>query len=231
MECRRPHIVSGQQMDAMGSNAWTVVLQDNDREEGTEMGLQATQPRAFARENYQPDKLDELILYVAGKSADDPSFGKTKLNKILFFSDFQAYRQLGRSITGSIYWRLPQGPCPQQLLPALQRLGDDIELVEEPTLVGVRSRPIAKRQAEISKFDAPEIALVDEVMDRLNGLSAKAVSELSHEHLGWQIVADQQEIPYAAAMCAPVELEPEILDWVEEVAQDVGLVGASPMQR
>ncbi|HZQ34888.1 MAG TPA: hypothetical protein VFD32_03070 [Dehalococcoidia bacterium] len=46
-------------------------------------------------------KLGELILYVAEKSSDDPRFGATKLNNILFFSDFLAFGQLGRSITGA----------------------------------------------------------------------------------------------------------------------------------
>ena len=48
-------------------------------------------------------KLKELVLYIAQKSEDDPSFGATKLNKILFAADFYFFGQTGRSITGASY--------------------------------------------------------------------------------------------------------------------------------
>ncbi len=40
-------------------------------------------------------KFAELILYVSQKSTFDSTFGSTKLNKILYFSDFLAYGKLG----------------------------------------------------------------------------------------------------------------------------------------
>ncbi len=45
-------------------------------------------------------KLVELILYIADKCENDPHFGKTKLNKILFFSDMLYYGFFGNAITG-----------------------------------------------------------------------------------------------------------------------------------
>ena len=44
-------------------------------------------------------RLLELILYVAEKCQDDPKFGATKLNKILWWADFLAYAQHGTPIT------------------------------------------------------------------------------------------------------------------------------------
>jgi hypothetical protein len=35
-------------------------------------------------------KMKELILYLASKSEDDPRFSSTKLNKLLFYCDFEA---------------------------------------------------------------------------------------------------------------------------------------------
>ncbi len=51
-------------------------------------------------------KFRELILFIARETKDDRSCGATKLNKILFYSDFRAYEQLGRSITGECYQNL-----------------------------------------------------------------------------------------------------------------------------
>ena len=57
-------------------------------------------------------KLKELVLYIAQKSEDDPSFGATKLNKILFAADFYFFGQTGRSITGASYVHRGKGPVP-----------------------------------------------------------------------------------------------------------------------
>ncbi len=51
-------------------------------------------------------KLRELIIHVATLSGMDEPFGATKLNKILFNADFEAYRQWGKSISGQEYFAL-----------------------------------------------------------------------------------------------------------------------------
>src|ERR1700733_10925348 len=64
----------------------------------------------------------ELMLYVSEKCASDPKFGATKLNKILFYADFLAYAELGNSITGFEYQKLPHGPAPRRILTVRRRL-------------------------------------------------------------------------------------------------------------
>ena len=66
--------------------------------------------------------LGELILYVAGKCSEDRMFGAIKLNKILWWSDFLAYAQYGRPITGVQYRRLGHGPAPRQFIPVRDAL-------------------------------------------------------------------------------------------------------------
>ena len=66
------------------------------------------------------DKFKELILYVCEKSATDPNFGATKLNKILFLSDFWAYAYCGRPITGVEYMKLRFGPAPEGVRPTVE---------------------------------------------------------------------------------------------------------------
>ncbi len=51
-------------------------------------------------------KLGELMLFISKRTAEDRRFGATKLNKVLFFSDFLAYRLLGDPITGAQYRKL-----------------------------------------------------------------------------------------------------------------------------
>jgi hypothetical protein len=47
---------------------------------------------------WRPGRFKDAVLYIAEQLADDPTFGSTKLNKILYFSDTAAYRKLGRPI-------------------------------------------------------------------------------------------------------------------------------------
>jgi hypothetical protein len=40
---------------------------------------------------FDEDRFRELVLYIAHKTKDDPTFGRTKLAKVLFSRDFVAY--------------------------------------------------------------------------------------------------------------------------------------------
>ena len=65
---------------------------------------------------FNQEKFTELIVYIAEQSKDDPFFGPVKLNKILYYADFRAYRELGHSITGASYRKLTEGSCPPPVL-------------------------------------------------------------------------------------------------------------------
>lgn len=143
------------------------------------------------------------MLYVAAKCETHRRFGATKLNKILFFADFAAYEQRGKSITGAAYQRLPAGPAPVELKPA------EAELVQSQRAV-VRTAPIpgwshpekrlvALKPPDLSLFDGEEIAIVDAVIDDLEDATAADVSEMTHRLPGWQLAKDGEEIPYFTA--------------------------------
>ena len=57
-------------------------------------------------------KFRELLVYIANKCENDIYFGATKLNKILFYSDFICYYMHGKPITGAEYKALQRGPVP-----------------------------------------------------------------------------------------------------------------------
>lgn len=146
-------------------------------------------------------KFRELLLYISKACAADETFGAIKLNKILFFSDFFAYRQSRQSITGASYQRLNHGPAPKCLLP-VQR-----ELVEERALAiqqierygKVQKRPVVLREPDLSAFDAKEIAIVDQVIRELWGITAADTSELSHG-FWWKLAKNREEIPIEVSL-------------------------------
>ncbi len=141
----------------------------------------------------------ELVLYICQKCATDPKFGATKLNKILYFSDFLAYAQLGKPITGFEYQRLVNGPAPRRMLPMREEMERKRLLgVQLIALKGGRTqhRVVNLRPPSLAVFDAAEISLVDRIIEELWDLDAEAVSDLSHRMMGWKLADLGETIPY-----------------------------------
>jgi hypothetical protein len=153
--------------------------------------------RKKMRENEK--KFRELVLYISQKCANDPRFGATKLNKILFYSDFLSYALTGNPITGFEYQKLPNGPAPRRLLPVREAMVRDEELaLQDITLSNgmTQKRTVNLRNPKPELFGGREIALVDEVIQRLSPFNATEVSELSHQRVGWIAASDNETIPY-----------------------------------
>jgi hypothetical protein len=72
----------------------------------------ATQPTF----EFNESKFRNLLLHLSTLCEDDPRFGATKLNKLLYYIDFGAYRLLGQPVTGATYQNLPEGPAPRELV-------------------------------------------------------------------------------------------------------------------
>jgi hypothetical protein len=155
------------------------------------------------------DKMRELILYVSQQSQDDPAFGATKLNKILFFADFLAYRLHGKAITGQPYQKLDFGPAPKCLLPLRGKMvgAGDLALQHRDYYGEKQVRTIALRNPDLGGFNGREIAVVDFVIKQLQDKNATEVTELSHRFAGWELAELGEEIPYQVALLdAPGEL-------------------------
>jgi hypothetical protein len=161
-------------------------------------------------------RLEELMLYVADRCDRHPTFGATKLNKILFIADFLAYARLGAPITGATYQRLPQGPAPRRLVPVRTQLASSGDAVAKTKQVfrKEQKRLVPLREANLGIFTAHEIAIVDEVIAELCGHTATEVSELSHQLPGWLLAENMEEIPYYTALLESADWMPdqEILD-------------------
>lgn len=150
--------------------------------------------------SYDSRKFEELLLYIAEQSVDDPKFGKTKLNKLLFYSDFLAYGTFGEPVTGAAYQRRPYGPVPRQITSARNALlarGDaTVEVAERFRYP--QERLVPKRPPNLSVFSNTEKALVDDVIKALWDKSAVEASEFSHQEFGWKIAPPGTIIPYSA---------------------------------
>ena len=171
---------------------------------------------------FNPAKFRELIVYIAQQCADDPTFGAVKLNKILFYADISAYRELQQPITGASYRKLSEGPAPKQLVEARESLVDAgrVTIQERPHFGLPQQRLVVERSAalDLSLFTERELELVDEVIEFFWRKSAREVSDYSLREPGWIMTDELEEIPYQAA-----HLSAEPLDQETELrAREVG---------
>ena len=172
-------------------------------------------------------KLKELVLLIAVKSEGDESFGKVKLNKLMFLADFMAYLDFGKSITGHEYQRLPWGPAPRQLLaivPAFCKPPEpdaDVAIRVNDYHGKQQERPFALRLPDTRVFAPEELMLVENLVSRFAGVNARDMSEMSHRFLGWRLAKDGQTIPYASVLVSerePTEEERRIGEKLEPLA-------------
>lgn len=143
-------------------------------------------------------KLAELILYVSDRCADDPRFGATKLNKILFYADFIAYGKLGKPITGQAYQKLKFGPAPRRLMPVRDGLiaASELAIQSKDHFGKGQKRTVALREANLSQFSGDEIAIVEDMIKAFWDANATEASEASHRTCAWKYADEGEDIPY-----------------------------------
>ena len=149
-------------------------------------------------------KIQELLVYIAKKSLHDPRFGRTKLNKILFYSDLISYKRLSKTITGVEYEHWDMGPVPKEIEDFKNEIlvSASSPLAESKTTFFDKTqyRLIALRDPDLKSFTPDEIAIIDEVITELWERTGSEASALSHLELGYQITRRNEKIPLAAAL-------------------------------
>ena len=178
-------------------------------------------PRKF---KFNADKFREAIVYIASRSERDPYFGAVKLNKALYFSDFAAYRRLGKPITGATYQNLAEGPAPRQMLPIRNEMirEGQVTLESRAYFNTVQQRIVPWRSPDVSHFSPAELAIVDEILEATSTLSARAVSDLSHLEMGWRLTQPGDTIPYESAWLSSGPLPQEAQEYAREVSERRG---------
>jgi hypothetical protein len=173
------------------------------------------------------EKLGELIVYISLKSASDPRFGATKLNKLLFFADYLAMGHFGKPISGVDYQHLPNGPAPRRLLPIRESLehSKSIAVQDVPLQSGnAMVRTLALRKANLEAFTADEIALVDDLIDKHWDDDADSISRTSHNYVGWKMTKNGDSIPYGSIFLSDAPLTEEEIYRGQELAKEYGWV-------
>ena len=174
---------------------------------------------------YDERKFTEALLYVATALADDPAGGAVKINKALFNADFGHMRAYGQPITGADYQKLPHGPAPRRLLPARSALIESgaAEMREELYLGRTVKRLVALREPDVSRFSPSERAMLDQAIEAEKRRSGAEASAASHREPGWQIVEENESIPYETAFLRQPVVTERVRRRVAELAAERSL--------
>lgn len=154
-----------------------------------------------AKNNFNPKKLKNIILYILEKCGGRPNLGETVLYKLLYFIDFDSFEINRQSISGLNYIHLQYGPVPvaNQYSPVIEEMKTKQELrIITSDYHGLK----IKRYINLVNYDldalAPkEIRVIDEVINSLSSMSASQIEEYSHGDAPWQLTRDKELIPYS----------------------------------
>lgn len=157
---------------------------------------------------HEREKLINAIIFFA---ANTRFLGKTKLFKLLYFLDFEHYKEAGRSVTGMEYSAWKMGPVPVSLFEEVEMPEPDmsakIEFVEIETRSGspmLTVRPIAT--FDDSHFTKRELRIMQKLASEYKEARSEDIIEATHlENQPWYKTyveegKRQQLIPYHLAL-------------------------------
>ena len=153
-----------------------------------------TQPNEYS--GYKEPQFDKIAGMIILFSNQMKSF-KTKLNKLLFFADFQNYSKTGFSITGLTYRAIPLGPVPAEYDKLYMKLAEEEKIyIDEVLLPGDDYAEIIKGREEYNEniFNDKEKEVLDTIIKQFCLMSSKEIVELSHQYKAWKENQEQRKL-------------------------------------
>lgn len=173
------------------------------------------------------------MLYIAWRTRDDPEFGRTKLAKVLFYSDLATYAETGKPLTGAVYVHRVFGPFPPELdsleekvhkegTARAQRIEAPWDIEDDRESLKILPRMEPSDLSRIFKEWDVQRYVVNSYIDKISRMGSWKVSDDSHKHPGWLMTAEYQEIPYHAAFMSRRKPTGRDRERIEKLAREHG---------
>lgn len=136
---------------------------------------------------YRTPDLEKIANVIGYFSRATDTF-KTKVNKLLFYSDFLMYQRTGYSITGISYKAIPYGPVPAEYDKLYIKLCDDQKININTIALkdGNYGEQIVGTDIDIANFNPMELNVLETVLNQFRGKTTKEVVEISHLEPAWK---------------------------------------------
>ena len=146
---------------------------------------------------YQPVRQEAAILYFL-QQVNNRFLGRTKLMKLLYYTDYEWLEKTGASITGDAYVAKPFGPMPKHALETLQRLEKRGAIrIEKTKIVDYdQERYLPLEDPDASLFTREELEHLETIVRRFEHWTAKQMTNLSHEDWPWKSTRLGEEISF-----------------------------------
>jgi transcriptional regulator with XRE-family HTH domain len=144
------------------------------------------------------EKFKQVLLYVLSKTAGKPHIGMTVLYKLLYFIDFDYYEKYEEQMMGLTYIKNHYGPTPREFVKVVEQMkkDGDLEEVESAYFKYEQKKFLPRTEPDLTKLNAQELEMVDDVLGRYGDKTAAQLTSLSHEDTPWAVAEDGENIEY-----------------------------------
>ena len=129
------------------------------------------------------DRLKNILLFFISKG-NGVFF--TKMNKLLFYADFMAYRVTGKSVSGLAYKAIAHGPVPVRW----DRIYSFFDEIDQEIVQFSDGREgtklVSKLSPDMAEFRDDELKILEYVSQRFKNETPTQISETSHEEEAWK---------------------------------------------
>lgn len=167
---------------------------------------------------FDRQKFKNLVHYISHKCKNPDHLGSTKLNKILWYSDTEAYRLLENPITGETYKKQGFGPVPHHILGVLEELQDEGKMVVNDVNFHKYDKKefVSLEEPDTSCFSQQELDIINRnISDICINHTAKSISNKNHDRI-YELANQREEIPYEATLVAILgKINKDDVQWVK----------------
>lgn len=167
------------------------------------------------------EKYRNAILFFA---ENVPNLGRVKLNKLLYFLDFDHFEKYDEPVTGDDYQNNELGPVPVHIEQVIMEMESErlVEVMVEPVIDFVRYHLVPLAHYNSAVFKSSEMEMLGAISEKWGHHTAKELVIASHGEAPWIATSSGELIPYALAHYRGKFEGPS---YDEEPRQDITLTG------
>lgn len=180
-------------------------------------------PELTGKREFNLPRLVEMVRFFTSEGE-----WKTKLNKLLFYADFFAYRELGKSISGTRYVIGSFGPIPDGQEMLYSSLAQTAVIEPREKFTRETGEPVEKlystRQVNRRIFSFKEFRIMEAVQSFFSRMTARDIAEYSHQEEPYDGEHMGESIPYSKAITLSqiaLDLTPQPLKSFADTARDI----------